>query len=141
MSRQAHRELSFEVPDDWEDKSISAFAPHHQEGKLGTSVTITREPNAGSRSLRAHVAQQLATVSRALADFDLRETRDATVGGLPAVISDFSFSGETGAIAQRYVLVQFKQWIYSITYTMPKGDIEKSLPAFERVLASVAFPS
>jgi hypothetical protein len=140
MAREAHRELSFEVPDDWEDKSITAFAPR-RDTPIGSSVTITRELNKEGKALRALAASQLATVAKSFPGFELKQTRDGTVGGLAAIVSDFTWQGDTGSLAQRHVLVIFKQWIYAITFTQPKAEADKGIVVFEKILSTVAFPS
>jgi hypothetical protein len=140
MSRQTHRDLTLDVPEDWEDKSMTAFAPRRASpAAIQPSLVVTREPFVGDVSLRAFASQQLATVARSVPEFELTETRDETVGGLPAVVSDFTWQGDTGALAQRHVLVAFGRWVYAITYSRSAWDAGESLPAFDRILSSVAF--
>jgi hypothetical protein len=140
MGREAHRDLLFEVPDEWEDKSITAFSSPGEPGSpIQRSVVVTREPLPKGTSLRTFAGRQMTNVGKALPGFQLQGSRDETVGGRPAVTYDFSWEGDSGPLAQRQVLVLVDEQIYCITYSLHRAEVQKAMPAFERLLSTVTF--
>ena len=140
MAREAHRDLLFEVPDEWEDKSITAFAAPGEPGSpIQRSVVVTREPLPKGTSLRTFAGRQMTNVGKALPGFQLQGSRDEIVGGRPAVTYDFSWEGDSGPLAQRQVLVGVDEKVYCITYSIHRAEVAKAMPAFERLLSTVTF--
>jgi hypothetical protein len=142
MPRYEHPDISFDVPPDWEDRSVAAFsAPIAPGQKTGPNVVLTRDKLLPGEDIGAYADRQLAELARRLDKYDLRKREEITFGGLPAVEARFSWKGGGGPVDQRLVMcVTGERLVLSLTSTAPRGTGPEVDPIMDRVLASVKIP-
>lgn len=101
--------ISFEVPDGWLDKTVVAFAappmPDVPRDYL-PNVVVTREPLAERESLRTHADRTLLEMAKVLESFDILESRETTLGGLPAVHVRFCWTSRIGPVEQTLTMCE-----------------------------------
>lgn len=137
--RYKDADIGFEVPQDWENRSITIFAvPKTPEQKLAPNVVVTREVSTSEESLEDYANQQLIDAAQRLESFKLRKRSVTVVGGLPGIEVSFSW-GPGGAVRQRQVFVQHKKKMVSIVFTVLEAEYSAFERHFEKVLSTVHF--
>ena len=140
MTRFEQKDLSFDVPPGWQDRTVIAFAAPEKPGKVATATLIvTREKLGPNESLRTYSSRQLAQVARVLDGFELHESRDVNVAGLPAVQHVFGWNAAAGPLVQRITFAAVSDTVVGFTGTMPKSEVAELSPVFDQLLASVRF--
>lgn len=141
MARYEHDGVSFDVPRDWEDKCMAAFtAPIATGSKSAANVVMTRDTLKSGETLSSYTDKQLVDLAKQLTHFDLVGRTDTTLGGLPAVELRFSWKGGVGFVEQRLVsLVTVNRKVLNFTATVPRAEVAKLGPIFDRIFASVKF--
>ncbi|EYF05454.1 DcrB-related protein [Chondromyces apiculatus] len=142
MPRYEHPDVSFEVPRDWEDRSVAAFsAPLAPGKKTGPNVVLTRDKLSPGENLAGYADRSMVELAQRLEKFTLQKRSDVTVSGLPAVELRFTWKGSSGLVDQRLVMCATgKRLVLSITATVPRTagvDMESTM---NRILATVQIP-
>ncbi|AUX38454.1 MULTISPECIES: DcrB-related protein [Sorangium] len=139
MPRYEHTEVSFDVPRDWEDRSVVVFAAPAKPGQgMISNLVMTRDTLAAGEDIRRYGDRQLVEMAQRLDGFQLYARQEITLGGQPAVEIRFAWRGQSGPIEQRLVFVGGrKPTVLSFTATMPKSEAARLNPVFDRILASV----
>src|SRR4051794_25733970 len=102
MSRYEHPDVAFDVPREWEDRSVAAFSAPSKPGQgMAANLVMTRDALAANDTLRTYADRQLVELAKRLDGFDLRERREFVLAGLAAIELQFSWQGQSGAIEQR----------------------------------------
>ena len=141
MGRYEQKDLFFEAPDGWHDRTVVAFvAPARPGRKTPSTLVVTRELLGPSENLQTYATRQLGLLGRAFNEFELLETMDVTVGGLPAVQVLFAWVADNGPLVQRVTFAALDDTVHGFTATMPFSDVAEMTPIFDRVLATVGFP-
>jgi hypothetical protein len=142
MARYESRDLAFEIPADWEDRSVVAFsAPNRAEQSMAANVVVTQDQLPPSDSIRAYADRQLVELAKRLDEFDLTERKELTVGGLPAVELRFGWQGQGGRIEQRMIFVAKKnRSLITFTATAEKKEAARLEMVFDRIVGSLRFP-
>jgi hypothetical protein len=141
MPRYEHSDVSFDVPRDWEDRSIVAFAAPSKPGQTtAANVVMTRDSLAPHEDIRGYGDRQLVELAKRLENFHLHQRQEITLGGLPAVELRFAWKGQNGPLEQRLVFVAGrKPLVMSFTATMAKSEATRLNPVFDRIFASMKF--
>jgi hypothetical protein len=142
MPRYEHPDVSFEVPRDWEDRSVAAFSAPVAPGKTaGPNVVLTRDKLEPGENLAGYADRNLVELAQRLDKFTLQKRSDITVSDLPAIELRFTWKGGGGLVDQRLVMCATgKRLVLSLTSTAPRAagfDMEATM---NRVLASVKIP-
>jgi hypothetical protein len=142
MPRYEHADISFDVPRDWEDRSVAAFsAPLPAGKKSGPNVVVTRDKLEPGENLASYADRSLVELVQRLEKFTLQKRSDITVSDLPAIELRFTWKGANGLVDQRLVMCATgKRLVLNITSTSPRVagiDIEATM---NRILASVKIP-
>jgi hypothetical protein len=142
MPRYQNADLNFEVPADWQDRTIVAFAAPAKPGRaLAPNLVLTRDPAGDKESVASYADRQLVEFAKRLEDFDLRDRRERTLGGLPAVEFEFTWHNTLGVLQQRQVCVLLgKRTVLNFTLSALQEDFPGLEPAFNTILAGVRFP-
>jgi len=131
------KDLAFEVPDGWSDKSVIAFAPSGAGRKAAApSFVVTREKIDGE-TLRTFAGRQLSQMAKGLKDFKLRVDRQVKVSDAEAVQYEFSWSAPSGTIFQQITMALHEGSVYLFTATAPIAQAAQVRELFDRILASV----
>jgi hypothetical protein len=142
MPRYEHPDVSFDVPRDWEDRSVAAFSAPVAPGKsAGPNIVCTRDKLEPGENLASYADRNLVELAQRLEKFSLQKRLDITVSELPAIELRFTWKGGSGLIDQRLVMCATgKRLVLSITSTAPRSagvDMEATMT---RVLSSVRIP-
>jgi hypothetical protein len=145
MPRYDHNGIAFDTPEDWIDRTIVAFgAPVEKPGSPNApNIVMTQEMMRDGDTLRMQADRQLMDLAKHLHDFDILESRQTTVGGLPAIHMRFSWVSQLGGLEQSYTLVERAvaagRMVVVFTGTVRTEDAAKLRPVFSKVLESVRF--
>jgi hypothetical protein len=141
MPRHDQKDVSFDVPRHWEDKTLVAFAAPARPGQRSTaSLVMTRDALLDREDLREYGDRQLAELAQKLDGFELVKKEDTTLGGFKAIVLRFMAKASSGPIVQRLVVVEGRRRaVFCFTATTAKTDFEQNDPLFDRILSSVRF--
>lgn len=142
MPRYEHPDVSFDVPRDWEDRSVAAFsAPLPPGKKYGPNVVLTRDKLEPGENLASYADRNLVELAQRLEKFALQKRSDITVSNLPAIELRFTWKGSGGLIDQRLVMCATgKRLVLNINSTAPRGSGIDMEAIMNRILASVKIP-
>ena len=141
MPRYEQRDVSFDVPRHWDDKTLVAFAAPAQPGQaLAPNLVMTRDQLGDADTLDSYADKQLAELAGRVEGFELVKREHTSLGGAPAIALRFRARADKGTIEQRLVLAQGRRrGVFCFTATMSKADAEQYGPLFDRMLGSVRF--
>jgi hypothetical protein len=142
MPRHDQRDISFDVPRHWDDKTIVAYAAPPQPGQaVAANLVMTRDTLREGETLGQYADRQLAEMAKRLDGFELGRREDLTLGGAPAVSIRFAARGAGGPLEQRLVVVEGRRRaLHCFTATTAKADAAQNDPLFDRILATIRFP-
>ena len=146
MPRHQDKDVSFDPPSDWTDRTVVAFtAPPAISTKpaAAPNMVMTREDMRAGDTLRTHADRQLIELGKALEDFDLLESRETELGGQPAILLRYTWISQIGQLEQAMTLVQRPGENGPVatvfTTTMTPDDASRARPIFANILQSVRF--
>jgi hypothetical protein len=139
MPRYQDDTLQFDVPRDWQDRTIVAFAAPAQPDQDRTSnLVMTREPLGETENLASYAERHLLGLSERLDGFELVGRESRPVGDRMAMVARFRSGDEDGGLEQLLYMVELpRRVVASFTLTAPEEDAEQILPLFERILSTV----
>ena len=143
MPRFQDEQLQFDVPRDWVDRTIVAFAePARPTAAPTSNVVMTRETLADGVTRAAYVDQHLADLEQRAEQLELLGRESRQVGGRPATILQLRSGSGPARVEQRLVMVQLPgRMVATITMTMPEPDVAQMAPLFDRILTTVRIES
>ena len=141
MARHQDPRVSFDVPRDWEDRSVVAYAaPDGPRGASGANLVLTRDKLREDEELAAYAGRHTLALAQRLDGFVLEAHNTVELDGRPAVSVSFASNGAGGELEQRMVIVQLaERQLMTVTVTAPGEDAAQLAPLFERILSSVRF--
>lgn len=139
MPRHDQRDISFDVPRHWEDKTIVAYAAPAAVGQaVAANVVMTRDALQEGESLARYADRQLAEMAKRLDGFELVRRDELTLGGAQAVAIRFGSRGSAGPLEQRLVVVEGRRRaVFCFTATTSKADADQNNPLFDRILSTI----
>jgi hypothetical protein len=142
MSRYESRDITFDVPRHWEDRTMVAFAAPPRPGQAtAPNVVMTRDLLGPEETLASYADKQLAELSKRLERFELLDKKERTLGGQAAIELHFSWAGSAGELEQRLAMaLGRRRTVFCLNATAAKVDADQMNPLFERILATVRFP-
>jgi hypothetical protein len=142
MPRHEQRDLSFDVPRHWEDRTIVAFAAPAEPGQaVAANLVMTRDTLRERETLGGYADRQLAELAKRLDGFELLRRDETTLGGAPAVALRFAARASSGPLEQRLVVVEARRrGVFCFTATTARADAEQNGPLFDRILGTIRFP-
>ena len=142
MPRYEHPDVSFDVPRDWEDRSVAAFSAPIARGQTSApNVVCTRDKLNPGENLAGYADRNLVELAQRLEKFSLQKRTELTVSELPAIELRFTWKGSSGLIDQRLVMCATgKRLVLSITSTAPRTAGIDMDAIMNRVLATVQIP-
>ncbi|XXX73939.1 DcrB-related protein [Sorangium sp. So ce134] len=139
MPRYENSDVSFDVPRDWEDRSVVAFAAPPEPGQTAAaSVVMTRDALAAGEDFRRYGDRQLLELAKRLEGFQLLARHERAIGDRPGLELRFAWRGQSGPLEQRLLFVPGRRpTVLSFTATIPKDEAARLDPVFDRIFASV----
>lgn len=141
MPRHEDRDLSFDVPRHWDDKTIVAYAAPPAPGQaIAANLVLTRDALREGETLAGYADRQLTELAKRLDGFELEGREDSQLGGAPAVTVRFTARAAAGPLAQRLVVIEGRRrGVYCFTATSAQADAAQNDPLFDRMLATIRF--
>lgn len=142
MPRYEHPDISFEVPRDWEDRSVGAFAAPTSPGQMvAPNIVCTRDKLEPGENLAGYADRSLVELAQRLEKFSLTKRLDITVSDLPAIELRFTWKGARGLVDQRLIMCATgKRLVLSITSTAPRSSGVDMDAIMNRALSTVKIP-
>ena len=142
MSRYENRDVTFDVPRHWEDRTLVAFAAPAKPGQATSpNVVMTRDTLGAEETIQSYADKQLAELSKRLEAFELDERKEMTFGGQPGVELRFTWQGSVGKLEQRLAMALGKRrTVFCFNATMAKADADQMNPLFDRIMSTIRFP-
>jgi hypothetical protein len=140
MPRHIDPLCSFDVPRDWDNKSIIAFSAPARPGAADSlaNLVITRDRLRDDEDLVGYAERHLDDLERCMDGFRLVGHKEEQLGDRPALTVSFQSKGGDGLLTQRMTLVELpERLVAAVTCTAPERDLEQMAPLFERILASL----
>jgi hypothetical protein len=142
--------VALALPPDWRDRTIVAFqAPAgaddggRSQKTAAPNIVITKERIRDGDTLRIHADRQLLDLSKVLSEFDILESREAQLGGRPAIYMRFAWRSPQGPMEQSLTMVERdtdgRRAVTTFTTSTPRDQAEAARMVFEGILASVEF--
>jgi hypothetical protein len=146
MPRYEDHDVTFESPDDWEDRSIVAHIGYPDDKGATPNVMITREPMKEGETLSEYRDRQIVDLAQQLKDFEIYESRDARVDGNPAISLRYTLDSPEGTIEQTLTMVERalpdgKRMVFSFATSTPATSVSTARKLLEDVLKTVRFGS
>jgi len=128
----------FQLPDGWEDHSVTAISFPVGSKIPAASVTVTRETLKDSQeSLSSYVNAQMAKLAKTCAGFQLVRHMPTELSGLPAEVVEFTWKTPEKITVRQIMLISFwKSQSLVITSTAAVERFVEFQPVFESILTS-----
>lgn len=141
MAKYNGRDVSFEIPNDWQDRTIAAFAaPLQPKQTIAPNFVVTRDVVPEREPSSTYADKQLVELAKRLEAFNLSERLESFVGGLPAVVLIFTWRGANGTIKQRQTFVAIGTGVVlTFVATALVSEFSSMEPAFQAILDSIEF--
>jgi hypothetical protein len=144
MPRYEDDDVTFETPQDWEDRSVVAHVGSPGADGTTPNVMVTREPMRDGETLRGYRDRQLVDLAQQLHEFDVVESKEDTIDGHPAIILRYTLEGPDGVVEQTMTMVERvmpdqKRVAVCIATSAPKSAAGAARPVFAEILRSVRF--
>jgi hypothetical protein len=139
MPRYQDASIQFDVPRDWEDRTIVVFsAPARPGQERTTNIVVTREALDGDDTLESYADHQLELLADRMDDFELGERESRPIGGRPATLLRITSSSDGVSFEQRMALVELAgRVVATFTLTIPEQDVAQMAPLYERILGTI----
>jgi hypothetical protein len=137
MSTYVTNEAQFDVPDGWEDQTITAFASPGDAPRLG--LVITKQPIPEGETADQVIDKHLVNAARKLRRLEMRDRQKRVVGGLPGWDVRFVFSHEGVSIYQRQVFAAYGQQVWVVTVSGVAARTDAVDQALEKMLGTLKF--
>lgn len=131
--------LTFDVPDHWQDQSITAFRVPAAAGGADASFVVTRDDGKGVKDFAAYVAEQVEACAKALPEFALIKSEPITASGRPAHWVEFSWVKDGAVLQLRQIYFDCTFFATICTLTSTPRDIGFVEPAWQRLMSSLVF--
>ncbi len=139
MPRHEDQLISFDVPRDWENRSIIAFAAPPQPGKDGAAnIVVTRDRLGEEEELIDYAERHLDELEASMEGFFLLSSVQEMVGGKNAYSMTFESAGPEGPLAQRLTMVELaERTVVAVTLTAPDREVDQLAPLFNHMIDSI----
>jgi hypothetical protein len=141
MANYHGHDVSFYVPDGWQDRTITAFsAPLKPKQTVTPNIVLTRDSVSEKEPSSTYADKQLVELAKRLEQIDLLSRRDVIIGGFKAVELLFTWHSSNGTLKQQQVFVSTgKGAVLNFVTTALASDFDEVEPAFQAVLKSIRF--
>ncbi|MDG5493416.1 DcrB-related protein [Niveispirillum sp. BGYR6] len=137
------RDFSFQLPDDWTDRSMIAWAgPSDNSGPVAPNIMVAYDRPRPGEALGAYVNRQMADLSARAQGFQLELRRDVMLSGRQAVEVLFQWNSGAGMVKQRQLYAQLPDGrLISIVNTAPAERFAACDQQFLAMLNSFTWPA
>ena len=131
-------DISLQVPDPWQNRSIIAFAAPLEPGQsVAPNVVVTREQVAPGQDFRAYADAHIVFAKR-LDEFKLISRQETQLRNLSAVALFFSWRGQTGTLAQWQIFFSGANGVvFNAVATATEADFPRYQQLFGQIFGSM----
>jgi hypothetical protein len=142
MPRYEDDDVTFDTPDDWIDRSVVAHIGALDTSGASTNFMVSREPMRDDDTLQSYRDRQMIELAQQLDEFELLESKDTVLGGLPATMIRYTMDSPDGLVEQTMRFVERvtpdnKRIALSIATSASVSKADASRPVIEEVLRTV----
>jgi hypothetical protein len=130
---------SFDVPDGWEDQSLTAFRIPAAAGGADASFVVTRDKGKGVKDFKVYIAEQVDLCRRNLPDFALLKSEHLSFQGRAAAWVEFTWAKDTTVMQLRQVFFDCAFEALICTLTCRPGDVAYFDPPWQKLMSSLVF--
>lgn len=141
MNRYRGADLSFDVPTDWEDKSVVAFSAPAKPGAIVPNVVLSHDKLKPKETLDAYCDRTIVDMVKNLANFKLRNKEPRSAGDKEVVYIELSWSGSSGkTVVQRMWIFEVAEGaVAGLNVTCDLVDDKRIGPIADRIFDSLEF--
>jgi hypothetical protein len=141
MPRHRDPLVSFDVPRDWDNRTIIVFRAPVEGDERAPNLVMTRDRMADDdEDLYVYADRQVADLAKQLKGFVILGSKEEAIDGHPAITVSFTSASKDGQLVQRLTMVQLPdRRVASFTLTSPEVEMNRVAPLFQRILESVKF--
>lgn len=141
MARYQGVDLSFDVPNDWDDKSIVAFSAPAKPGTIVPNVVLTRDKTKPNETLDAYCDRTIVDMAKNLGGFALTSREPRQVGQTPGVEIVFSWNGSSGkqVVQHMLIVVTGPNAVAGLNLTCDQADAKRLSAVSDRIFSSFKF--
>ena len=137
MPKVANRDVRFEPPPEWLDRSMIVWSAPPQGGGVPPNLVVAYDQLRAGEDLEAYVGRQLNELFRTAKDFRLASRQPVRLAGREAVEVTFSWAAGAGTMTQRQTFVALPDGrAISVASTAAATDFDRFAPLFQSVLSS-----
>lgn len=103
MSLYHINEGTFELPDDWTDRSMNIFTPDESENPEW-NIVISRDKLKEGETLEEYVSGQLEEMPKALPRFRLVSEKETEINNIPGKEVISTWIGDAGTVRQKQII-------------------------------------
>lgn len=139
MARYQGADATFDVPNDWEDKSIVAFSAPPKPSTLVPNVVLTKDKLKPNESLEQYVDRTIVEMAKQLAAFKLLSKEERALGPERGLEIQFTWNGSAGkTVVQRIVMALGPgKTVVGLNVTCDQNDAKKLEPISDRIVQSL----
>jgi hypothetical protein len=138
MPRHIDKRISFDVPRDWEDRTMVAYAAAENSDGARANLVVTHTTLPDDHDLQSYARHQLDELADRLDGFVLRNSVNEELAGRPAIVHSFGCEGSEVALEQKLIMTQLpERVVVSVTLTAPRSDAAQLRPLFDRILSTM----
>lgn len=131
------QEVDLEVPDTWQDQSITIFKLPAVGSAKEASFIVTRDATQGASAFVDYVDNQMKSAEQQLPAFKLAQRWDMVLYGHAATLVDYSWQHEGREIMLRQVFIERKPAVLITTLTTTPDDLVHHEKAWKIVMNSL----
>jgi hypothetical protein len=116
MSLYHINEGTFDLPDDWTDRSMNIFTPDESENPEW-NIVVSRDKLAADVTLTGYLDNQLSEMPKALPRFRLISNEEVVINDVPAREVVSTWIGDGGTVRQKQVVfvINGKSLVFTFT--------------------------
>jgi hypothetical protein len=116
MSLYHINEGTFDLPDDWSDRSMNIFTPDESENPEW-NIVVSRDKLAEDVTLTDYLENQLTEMPKALPRFRLISNEEIAINDVPAREVVSTWIGDGGTVRQKQVVfvIESKSLVFTFT--------------------------
>lgn len=140
--RHQLQDIIFQVPDQWQNRSIIAFAAPLEPGQsVAPNVVLTRDLVAPGQTFRSYADSQMVELAKRLDQFNLINRQETQLHNVPAVSLLFSWHGQPGIFMQWQMFFPGANGvIFSGVATATEADFPRYQQVFAQIFGTIEIP-
>jgi hypothetical protein len=131
--------VSFDVPESWQDQSITAFRIPAAPGGSDASFVVTRDEGKGLKDFQIYIGGQIELCRRNLSDFALLKAEHLMVHDRAAAWVEFTWSKDTTIMQLRQIFFDCEFHAIICTLTCRPRDLAFFEQPWQGLMSSLVF--